>query len=102
MITRAELACNRTLCREKAIGCLAGLAVGDALGDIGRSDDFRRRYGIVTNLYQGAKSTDDTEFAVLTARTLLDNKGDITAQTVPWRTYRTAGTREGPLQSAQY
>ena len=40
-----------------------GLAVGDALGDLGRDDAHRQRYGIVTELYKGAKSTDDTEFA---------------------------------------
>jgi ADP-ribosylglycohydrolase len=89
MITRASLAADRALCRDKAAGCLIGLAAGDALGDIGRSDGFRQRYGIVTNLYQGAKSTDDTEFAVLTARSLLDNGGVMTPQAIAasWRTY---------------
>jgi ADP-ribosylglycohydrolase len=89
MITRATLAANSVLAREKATGCLIGLAVGDALGDIGRSDAFRQRYGIVTNLYQGAKSTDDTEFAVLTGRALLDNNGDLTPAAVAaaWKTY---------------
>jgi ADP-ribosylglycohydrolase len=51
---------------------MLGLAIGDALGDLGRSDAHRQRYGIVTSLYAGAKSTDDTEFALLTARTLID------------------------------
>lgn len=72
MITRAELIDDCDLRRSKALGSMIGLAVGDALGDLGRSDPYRQRYGIVTNLYDGAQSTDDTEFALLTARTLID------------------------------
>lgn len=63
---------------DKSIGCLIGLAVGDAFGDIGRNDAYRQRYGIITNLYEGARSTDDTEFAMLTAQTLLDCNGHLT------------------------
>jgi ADP-ribosylglycohydrolase len=68
---------------------MAALAIGDAMGDIGRSDEYRRRYGIVTNMYPGAASTDDTEFAVLTARTILDSKGVVTHESVSraWRRY---------------
>lgn len=89
MITRAELANNRELCEDKALGCLIGLAVGDAFGDIGRNDAYRQRYGIITNLYADAKSTDDTEFAVLTARTLIDCQGDLTPEVLlgSWRKY---------------
>lgn len=65
---------------DKAIGCLIGLAVGDAFGDIGRNDAYRQRYGIITNLFEGARSTDDTEFAVLTAQTLLDCDGELTSE----------------------
>ena len=74
---------------QRATGCLLGLAVGDAFGDIGRSDPYRQRYGIVTNLYEGAKSTDDTEFAVLTGQMLLDCDGDLTSEQVVagWRKY---------------
>lgn len=59
------------------------------MGDIGRNDEYRRRYGIVTRLYAGAKSTDDTEFAMLTARTLLDCGGRLTTEAVvaSWRKY---------------
>lgn len=89
MISRAELIQNKTLCRDRAVGCLAGLAVGDAFGDIGRSDPYRQRYGIITNLYAGAKSTDDTEFAVLTAQTLLDCEGNLTSDALlaSWQKY---------------
>lgn len=74
---------------DKAAGCLLGLAVGDAFGDLGRSDAYRQRYGIITNLYEGAKSTDDTEFAVLTAKTLLDCGGDLTREhlVASWQRY---------------
>ncbi len=89
MITRAELIQNPTLLRNRAVGCLVGLAVGDAFGDIGRSDPYRQRYGIVTNLYAGAQSTDDTEFAVLTAQTLLDCGGKLTPEALlaSWQKY---------------
>jgi ADP-ribosylglycohydrolase len=89
MMTREALARNKSLCRDKAIGCLVGLAVGDALGDLGRDGVYRQRYGIITNLYEGAKSTDDTEFALLTARTLLDCQADLTSETLfqAWQKY---------------
>ena len=89
MITRADLVANRALCEAKAKGSLLGLAVGDAFGDLGRSDDYRKRYGIVTEVYANAKSTDDTEFALLTARTLVDNGGQLTLETLvaSWQKY---------------
>ena len=89
VITRQELASNRALCEDRAAGCLIGLAIGDAMGDIGRNDEYRRRYGIITRLYAGAKSTDDTEFALLTARTLLHCGGQLTSQAAvaSWRRY---------------
>lgn len=74
---------------DRAKGCLIGLAVGDAFGDIGRNDVYRQKYGIVTNLYEGAKSTDDTEFAVLTAQTLIDCGGNLTSDhlVASWQKY---------------
>lgn len=74
---------------QRAQGCLIGLACGDAMGDLGRSDLYRRKYGIVTNLYQDAKSTDDTEFAVLSARILLDCRGQLSATALleGWQKY---------------
>jgi len=88
MISRRELAKDRNLCADKAMGCLIGLAVGDALGDMARNDEQRLRYGIITNLYDGARSTDDTEFALLTARTLLDCHAGLTVNAVlrSWQT----------------
>lgn len=88
-MTRQDLLSNRSLCEDKAIGGLVGLAVGDALGDLARKDEYRKRYGIVTELYDGASSTDDTEFALLTARTLIDCGGCLTpdAAVRSWQKY---------------
>jgi ADP-ribosylglycohydrolase len=88
-MTRSAVLANREQFRSRAAGSLIGLAVGDAIGDIGRSQEHRARYGIVTNLYPEGKSTDDTEFTVLTARALLDNHGELTpARTAAaWRRY---------------
>lgn len=74
---------------SRATGCLLGLAVGDAMGDLGRSDHHRQRYGIITQMYEGARSTDDTEFAMLTAQTLIDWRGELTLSRVAesWRKY---------------
>lgn len=74
---------------DRASGCLLGLAVGDAFGDLGRDDTYRQRYGMITTLYDGAKSTDDTEFALLTAQTLIDCGGDLTSEhlVASWHKY---------------
>ena len=74
---------------DRATGCLIGLAVGDAFGDIGRQQDYRQRYGIITNLYDGAKSTDDTEFAALTGQILIDCRGRLTPEhmAASWKKY---------------
>jgi len=89
MLTRDQLCANRALCESKAVGCLVGLAVGDALGDLGRDNEYRKRYGLAGALHQNAKSTDDTEFALLTARTLVDCQGDLTDEAVlrAWQRY---------------
>lgn len=88
-ISRGALLSDFALLSERAKGCMAAVAVGDAMGDIGRSEEHRRRYGIITDMYEGAKSTDDTEFAVLTARTVLDVRGELTYDSVTraWHRY---------------
>lgn len=72
---------------ERAIATMIALAVGDAAGDLGRDDAVRQKYGIVSKLLPEGKSTDDTEFTALSARALLDCKGEFTAQFVAdtWR-----------------
>ena len=89
MISRKELISDRKYLESKAMGCMAGLAIGDALGDIGRTQEYRQRYGIVTNMYDGVKSTDDTEFSLLTAKALVENKGVLTRENVlaAWKKY---------------
>ncbi|MBU0927064.1 MAG: ADP-ribosylglycohydrolase family protein [Spirochaetes bacterium] len=89
MKTRDETLADRARYESKAAGALIGLAIGDAMGDVGRSQEHRARYGIVTNMYPEAKSTDDTEFGVLTARALLDSGGELTPESTAaaWRKY---------------
>jgi len=89
MVAKNSLQRDKDTFLSKSKGCLIGLAVGDAMGDLGRSPEYRSRYGIITNLYPGAKSTDDTEFGLLTARALLDCGGNLTPEAVlrAWQTY---------------
>lgn len=72
---------------DRSIAALIALGIGDAAGDLGRSDVVRQKWGILTTLLKEGKSTDDTEFTVLSARALLDNKNDYTSINVAqtWR-----------------
>lgn len=89
MTDRRELLADRARLEAKAIGALIGLAIGDAVGDLARNPDYRNRFGIATELEPEAAGTDDTEFAVLTARSLIDCGGRLTPEAVEraWRTY---------------
>ena len=89
MIPRAEVKADRASYVSKAAGAFIGLAVGDAVGDLGRSQEHRNRYGLIVRLLDDGKSTDDTEFGVLTARALLDCRGALTPQRTAeaWRKY---------------
>lgn len=83
MLTIQRLKENKDLVREKACGALIGLAIGDSFGDAARMQDNRVNYGITTDFNSGASwSTDDTEFALLTAKTLINCKGRLTADAV--------------------
>ena len=65
--------------KDKAAGCLVGLAVGDAFGDAARDADNQFLYGITMDFPEKPTgSTDDTEFALLTAEILIQSKGN------PW------------------
>jgi ADP-ribosylglycohydrolase len=89
MIQRSQLISNPKLKENKAAGCMIGLAIGDALGDLGRTQTYRQQYGIITNLFDEAKSTDDTEFGLLTARILIETGGKLTRKDVvkAWKKY---------------
>jgi len=63
--------------QDKAAGCLIGLAIGDAFGDAARDPDNQFCYGITMDFPEKPTgSTDDTEFALLTAEILLRSRGN--------------------------
>ena len=63
--------------RNRAAGCLIGLAIGDAFGDAARDPDNQFLYGITTDFPEKATgSTDDTEFALLSAEILIQSNGN--------------------------
>lgn len=83
MLTAEYLKANRDLARNKAVGCICGLAIGDSFGDASRMQSNRENYGITTDFNSGASwSTDDTEFALLTAKTLIGCGGRLTLEHV--------------------
>ncbi|HAF85163.1 MAG TPA: hypothetical protein DCG32_02085, partial [Sphaerochaeta sp.] len=83
MIDRKEFVAQRALVRDRAVGSLIGLAIGDSFGDAARMQANRETYGFITDFNAGATwSTDDTEFALLTAKTLIGCKGNLTTDDV--------------------
>ncbi len=83
MITRLELIQNEGMAFDKAYGALSGLAIGDSFGDASRKQENRVNYGVTTDFNKGASwSTDDTEFALLTAQTLIECGGNLTTDDV--------------------
>ncbi len=77
MISREELAADEKRKQDKALGALAGLAIGDAFGDAGRVPENHLTYGMMTDFAPGKTwSTDDTEFALFTAVMLIEHRGD--------------------------
>ncbi len=77
MLTRNDLINNPALAREKALGALAGLAIGDSFGDAGRVPENHQNYGMILSFDTGKVwSTDDTEFAIFTAKMLIDHAGN--------------------------
>lgn len=90
MITRNDLINNITLREEKALGSLAGLAIGDSFGDAGRKPENNLDYGMMADLNKGKTwSTDDTEFALFTAKMLIDHDGYLTTMDFEegWKKY---------------
>jgi ADP-ribosylglycohydrolase len=99
MLNRENLRKDPTFCYGKAFGALIGLAIGDSFGDQARSPENHLRYGFSRDLYATASwSTDDTEFALLTAKNLIENKGELTTEAVArsWRQYVLSQSDLGP------
>ncbi len=90
MITKSELLKNKPLLQDRARASLVGHAIGDSFGDIARSPDYHLQYGITMDFSEKpAPGTDDTEFALLTAQTLIKAKGNLTDAEVleSWKTH---------------
>lgn len=78
-----KLTSDREILRDKARGVMAGLAIGDSFGDASRKLENQLSYGVTTDFGEGASwSTDDTEFGLLTAMTLIDCEGELTIEAV--------------------
>ena len=79
MISKSELLKDKSRLVDHASACLFGHAIGDSFGDAARSPENQFRYGITTDFPEGpAPGTDDTEFALLTAHTLINANREIT------------------------
>lgn len=81
MLTRNEFIQNRDRVFDKVYGALSGLAIGDSFGDASRKAENRSNYQVTTDFNKGASwSTDDTEFALLTAKTIIRCRGKLTTE----------------------
>ena len=83
MITKKDLLNDKNLLIDKAYGALIGHAIGDSFGDAARTPEKHFMYGIMTDFDESeVPSTDDTDFALLVAQTLIDCKGKLTTDEV--------------------
>lgn len=77
MSNESELNITDEEYKNRAAGCLIGLAIGDAFGDAARDPENQFLYGITMDFPEKPTgSTDDTEFALLTAEILLNSQGN--------------------------
>ena len=83
MLTREQFIQDRERVFDKVYGALSGLAIGDSFGDASRKQENRVNYAVTTDFNKGASwSTDDTEFALLTAKTIIRCHGKMTTEEV--------------------
>ena len=83
MLKREDLINDKELALNKVLGALFGLAIGNSFGDASRKQENQMKYGITTDFNKEASwSTDDTEFALLTAQILIESKGNLQIQDV--------------------
>lgn len=83
MISKNDFIKNEELKLDKAVGALIGHAIGDSFGDAARTQENHFKFGITMDFDEGSTpSTDDTDFALLTAKTLLENNGELTIDNV--------------------
>ena len=88
MLSREELRRSKPLAVDRACGALIGHAIGDSFGDAARTPENHFLFGITTDFREGpAPGTDDTEFALMTAGTLVDCGGNLSDEAVleAWR-----------------
>jgi ADP-ribosylglycohydrolase len=88
MLSRTDLRKNGDLCIDRACGALIGHAIGDSFGDAARTQENHFLFGITMDFGEGsAPGTDDTEFALLTAQTLIDCQARLSDEIVlaAWR-----------------
>ena len=88
MMAKEQIVRDRAKLLDRARGAMCGLAIGDSFGDASRKSDNQLAYGITTDFGEGAAwSTDDTEFGLLTAKTLIACGGQLTLERVTqaWR-----------------
>jgi len=88
MLSKTDVKKDGNLCVDRARGALIGHAIGDSFGDAARSQENHFQDGITMDFREGpAPGTDDTEFALLTADTLINCRGDLDdhAVTEAWR-----------------
>jgi len=83
MNSKSDIIKNKSLLHDRACASLVGHAIGDSFGDAARTPECHLRFGITMDFPEGpVPGTDDTEFALLTAHTLINAKGELTDSNV--------------------
>ncbi len=88
MLSKTDLRNDKKLCIDRACGALIGHAIGDSFGDAARTPENHLAFGITMDFREGpAPGTDDTEFALLTAQTLIETGGKLSDDAIlaAWR-----------------